>query len=99
MQRSPWGTPDYVKQLAPGVLLVQTPSHGGLRIYKRQWEQIPEEVRATFYDAQWAEEDCETVIALTLLGIGTDADRDQAILIASRYDRYAPALPYLAATA
>ena len=43
----------------------------------------------------FAEEDCEEAIVSTLLGIGDKMDREAALKVATFFDRYAPALPYL----
>src|SRR3990167_3671964 len=37
---TPWGKADFVKELAPGVVLVGTPSHGGIMIGKQRVKEI-----------------------------------------------------------
>lgn len=51
---TPWGEPDHVEQIAPGITSYITPSHGGLRVSKKLQALMPQCDRA-----QWFEEDCE----------------------------------------
>ena len=92
---TPWGTPQDVEQLAEGVLRVSTAGHGGLKLSLGRWASLPRAVRDAMFHQTFAEEDCEEPIARTLLGIGDDRDRAMAIRVAERFERYAPALPYL----
>jgi hypothetical protein len=65
---TPWGTADYVKELAPGITLVGTPSHGGIRVAPEQNRQIHKALRNESGTAVgggragWYEEDCEWAI-------------------------------------
>ena len=92
---TPWGSPQDVEELAEGVLRVATAGHGGLVLSRKRWNSLPVEVRASFFNATYAEEDFEEPIALALLGIGTESHRERAIRIAEHDLRYAPALPHL----
>ena len=92
---APWGYPQDIEELAEGVWRVSTASHGGLKLSRERWEELPDLVRGSFLTPTYAEEDCEEPIARTLLGIGDDRDREFAIKVAGCFDRYAPALPYL----
>ncbi len=92
---TPWGWAEDVRELAQGVWRVSTPGHGGLRLDRERWEQLPDLVRDSFFNTYFAEEDCEEAIAMTLLGIGGERDRECAIMVADHFPRYAPALPYL----
>ncbi len=92
---TPWGPPQGVREVAQGVLRVSTASHGGLRLSRERWQQLPAPVRNTMRNPAFAEEDCEEPIVRTLLGLGDDRDRDMALLLAACYRRYAPALPFL----
>ncbi len=53
---SPWGAVQYRRMIAPGVVLVETASHGGAFVTKEAQARIPEVLRSAdrFY-----EEDCE----------------------------------------
>ncbi len=61
---TPWGAADTVRELAPGILRVETPSHGGIWLSPDRLAQVAPEWRA--YAAQWShgwgeawfEEDC-----------------------------------------
>ena len=43
----------------------------------------------------FAEEDCEEPIVRLLLGAGDDRVREQALMVAGYFERYAPALPFI----
>ena len=92
---TPWGWTLDVEDLAEGVLRVSTPSHGGLKLSRERWAEIPAAVRDAMFTATFAEEDCEEPIVRTLLGLGDDRERELALKVAGYFDRYAPALPYL----
>ena len=92
---TPWGWTKDVVELAEGVWRVTTPGHGGLKLSRERWESLPAEVREAMLTVTFAEEDCEEPIARTLLGIGDDRDRETALTVAGRFDRYAVALPHL----
>ena len=92
---TPWGWTHDVEELAEGVWRVTTPSHGGLKLSRERWAEIPDCVRSAMFTPTFAEEDCEEPIVRTLLGIGDARDREMALKVAGYFDRYAPALPYL----
>ena len=99
MPDTPWGEPDTVEPLAPGVVRVHTPGHGGLRIEPEQWRGMPPEVRATFMDPGWAEEDCEMPIAMVLLDLGSERHYAWALEVARTCGAYAPCAPFIEAKA
>ena len=72
---TPWGPPQDIEELAEGVLRVSTASHGGLKLSRERWAEIPAAVRRTLFTPTFAEEDCEEPIVRTLLGLGDDRDR------------------------
>ena len=92
---TPWGWTHDVEDLAEGVQRVSTPSHGGLKLSRERWNELPAEVRDAMYTPTFAEEDCEEVIVRTLLGLGGDRERELAFKVAGYFDRYAPALLHL----
>ena len=92
---TPWGWSQDVEELAEGVLRVSTAGHGGLKLSRGRWASLPRAVQDAMFNATFAEEDCEEPIVRTLLGIGGNRDREMALDIAGRFERYAPALPYL----
>ena len=92
---TPWGWTKDVVELAEGVWRVSTPSHGGLKLSRERWDELPDELRDAMYTRTFAEEDCEEPIVRTLLGLGDDCEREMALKVAGYFDRYAPALPYL----
>ena len=94
---TPWGWTKDVVELAEGILRVTTPSHGGLKLSRERWNELPSEVRDAMFTRTFAEEDCEEPIVRTLLGLGDDRERELALKVAGYFDRYSPALPHLRA--
>ena len=92
---TPWGWTHDIEELADGVLRVSTPSHGGLKLSCKRWNELPAAVRNTMMTATFAEEDCEEPIVRTLLGLGDDRERELALKVAGYFDRYSPALPFI----
>ena len=95
IMHTPWGYPQDIEDLAEGIWRVSTASHGGLKLSRERWEELPDLVRDSFLTPTYAEEDCEDPIARTLLGIGDERDRELALRVAGCFHRYAPALSYL----
>ena len=92
---TPWGWTHNVEDLAEGIQRVTTPSHGGLKLSRERWRELPAAVRDTLLNPTFAEEDCEEPIVRLLLGVGDDGDREMALTVAGYFDRYAPALPFI----
>ena len=92
---TPWGWTRDVVELTEGILRVTTPSHGGLKLSRERWDELPAAVRDTMLTPTFAEEDCEEPIVRLLLGVGDDRDREMALIVADYFDRYAPALPFI----
>ena len=92
---TPWGWSQEIEELAEGVWRGSTARHGGLKLSRERWEELPDVVRDTFLNPCFAEEDCEEPITRTLLGLGDERERELALKIAGYFDRYVPALPYL----
>lgn len=63
MQSTPWGHADSVKEIAPGIHTVSTPSHGGFHVSDELLAQMPFALRmSNSYSgtgSDWFEEDCE----------------------------------------
>ena len=92
---TPWGWTKDVDELAEGVWRVSTPSHGGLKLSRERWDELPAGIRDAMFTRTFAEEDCEEPIVRTLLGLGDARERELALTVAGYFDRYAPALPLL----
>ena len=92
---TPWGWTRDIKELAEGVWRVSTASHGGLKLSRERWDELPAAVQDAMLTATFAEEDCEEPIVRTLLGLGNDRDREVALMVAGYFDRYCPALPFI----
>lgn len=54
--QTPWGTADYSKRIARGIMSYSTPGHGGIHVTPRILEMMPEELRI---ESGWYEEDCD----------------------------------------
>lgn len=61
--RTPWGTADCVRQLAPGIWNVSTPSHGGIKLSKERLAKMPKSMRKA-----WYEEDCDWALVYAVFG-------------------------------
>lgn len=57
--RTPWGSAQYVDHLAPGIAVVSTAGHGGVKLSRERNRRIPTPLRR---DGGWYEEDCEAGI-------------------------------------
>ena len=95
LTHTPWGWTQEIQKLAEGVLRVTTAGHGGLKLSRERWEELPAAVRDTKLTPLYAEEDCEEPIVRTLLGVGDERDKESALRVAGSFDMYAPALPYI----
>lgn len=59
--RTPWGTADSVHHMAPGIVSVSTPGHGGVKLSPERNRKIPTALRQA---SGWYEEDCEVYIPM-----------------------------------
>lgn len=59
--RTPWGTADYAEELAPGIWVVSTPGHGGVKLSRERHGLLPIPARRT---GGWFEEDAQALIVL-----------------------------------
>ncbi len=57
---TPWGHADCVEQVAPGIISVSTPSHGGYKVYEPYLSAMHPMLQDTFRGMKgWFEEDCD----------------------------------------
>ena len=68
---TPWGYPQDIEELVEGIWRVSTAGHGGLKLSRERWAELPDLVRDSFLTPTYAEEDCEEPIARTLLESAT----------------------------
>lgn len=74
---TPWGRADYVKEIAPGLVLVGTPSHGGFWLAPERLAAMPAELAAIVpfversvgrvagpHAGRWYEEDCDAALVV-----------------------------------
>lgn len=60
-KRSPWGAVDNHEIIAPGIISVSTPSHGGIKLDRTRNAKVHPALRIA---GGWYEEDCEADIAI-----------------------------------
>lgn len=62
---SPWGRPDSVREIAPGIIEVSCPGHGGTLVTPEQLALMPEAFRLDAGpEGAWYEEDCEACLVI-----------------------------------
>ena len=61
---TPWGHPDTITEIAPGIILYSTPSHGGYWLSPARVAAMPKPLRdfQPFTGANWYEEDADWAI-------------------------------------
>lgn len=59
--KTPWGYSDFETVIVDGVVLYETPSHGGIRLSKERQAKLPKDARK---HNGWYEEDCDAAIPL-----------------------------------
>lgn len=63
---SPWGPIQYGEELAPGLVLVGTSSHGGIRMSPERLEEFEKALpswQSAYSPRGWLEEDCDANLA------------------------------------
>jgi len=63
---TPWGPADFVTELAPGIVSVMTPSHGGIFLDEAHQALIPNEIMPFTEDTRFWEEDFDCYVPLLL---------------------------------
>jgi len=66
MKTSPWGTIQHKTILAPGIIRVNTASHGGIYLSPERVQKLKQdfpEFRTWTGELEWLEEDCDATIA------------------------------------
>lgn len=72
---TPWGTPQDVRHVAPGIVRVDTPGHGGYHVRADLHELMPAPVRELDgYTGGWYEEDCTWAFVALAFPAHFDAD-------------------------
>jgi hypothetical protein len=90
---TPWGHPDTVTEIAPGIVFYSTPSHGGFWLSPERVAAMPKPLRdfVPFGGSQagpgrWFEEDCDwSVVALSFPQFFKPEDIDVALKTLERY--------------
>ena len=62
--QTPWGKPDSIREIAPGIVRFDTPSHGGYWLSPERVAEMPKPLREfkPFAGANWYEEDADWAI-------------------------------------
>lgn len=64
--KTPWGKPQHVQTIAPGIILVSTSTHGGFWLSPEQNKKIPEVLKKNTFGQNglkgWYEEDEDAAI-------------------------------------
>ena len=64
---TPWGQADHVDRIAPGIMSVSTPSHGGIMLDADHVARIPRSIGAGYSGTRSAwEEDCDWAVPYLL---------------------------------
>lgn len=61
--RTPWGSAQTARMLAPGIGMVSTAGHGGIKLSPERQRQVPAYMRC---EGGWYEEDCQAAIPLVV---------------------------------
>lgn len=63
---TPWGAADEQRELAPGIIKVYPPSHGGIWLAPERYALMPEPQKSTAYSqGGWYEKDCDWALVAT----------------------------------
>jgi hypothetical protein len=66
VMNSPWGKPDTIEVIAPGIQRLHTPRHGGFHLSPERLAEMPLALRSipTFQPHPWFEEDCDWILVV-----------------------------------
>lgn len=87
--RSPWGAIDNAHTLIDGLIVVGTPSHGGVWVSPERRAQMPSSLRLG--SKAWYEEDCEAALVLTAFARELELDAAQRVANRALVAKYFPA--------
>jgi hypothetical protein len=85
---TPWGHPDTVKEIAPGIIRYDTPSHGGYYVSPERVLTMPKPLRdfKPFAGQNWYEEDCDwAIVALAFPQFFPDEYQEEALATIKGY--------------
>lgn len=73
---TPWGEPDEVTEIAPGIIRFDTPGHGGLWLAPEVNATVPMNIKDNSFCGNghlgWYEEDCDAPVIYVLFGLLPD---------------------------
>jgi hypothetical protein len=85
---TPWGHPDTITEIAPGIIRYDTPSHGGYWLSDARIAAMPKPLRdfKPFAGRNWYEEDCDwAIVALAFPQHFPDDAKPVALETIKRY--------------
>lgn len=92
---TPWGTADYIDQIAEGIYRMGTPSHGGIWLSRERAAQVPANYKQWAdkwakgkqrYSGEWYEEDCcALAVVVTFPDLFPQSDIEKAQAMIERY--------------
>jgi len=68
---TPWGRADWIHKIDDGIVMIGTPSHGGIWLSQERIKELPEHYEPFTRSRQWAEEDEDGGLVLQYLGLLT----------------------------
>ena len=93
---TPWGWTHDVEELTEGVWRVWTPSHGGLKLSRERWNELPAAVRDTMLNPRPSpRRTARSPSCGCSWALGDDRVREEALMVAGYFERYAPALRFV----
>lgn len=85
--RSPWGRIQDTRQVADGISWITTAGHGGFRLSKKRYEEMPQYLRDCSYTGnQFFEEDCSW--CAVVLAFPQFFNADQSLSAAITYNKW-----------
>lgn len=90
---TPWGYPDTITEIAPGIVSYSTPSHGGIWLSPERVAEMPPPLQAFVpfggpqpRPGRWFEEDCDwSIVALAFPQFFSADDQGAALLTIQHY--------------
>lgn len=79
---TPWGLADHVREIAPGIVRYDTPSHGGYYVSPERVLTMPKPLREfePWAGPNWYEEDCDWAVVALAFPQFFPADHQEAAL-------------------
>jgi hypothetical protein len=79
--RTPWGQAQHVERLAPGIAVVDTAGHGGVKLSAQRNKRVPAPLRNS---SGWYEEDCEAYVPALIYPVEFSCDGEDVDALQER---------------